>query len=368
MYILYMYVITRSNVAGEGLFADSDIKEGMVIIKEEHLATAKNFSIVDEEVNNWLNENLSDPGDDSISNDMIRLLSVILRDIRAINKKYGVDWTDKLYSCPSDRLPLTLEDKKSICQLAAKYNPEGGMVFILKVYSIVVHNYFKQMSTQFNAVYACLDFICSKLNHACNCNCHYLTFPKHTLIIARRNISKGEELTINYGSQYFEDKDFKCNCGSCGHEEKACKSQYDTVSIEVARMANDLPSMSSDNDMNDIDFKQLTQYNKFYLYGIETWYILLQYLTNLRSATKGDMMLMISSMMLATEYLADMTIKLSKYYNIPKSEVLACFMSVTQCMFPLTSMMTVNMVLKLTPKRAYKYVIAADMAAIVNPK
>ncbi len=56
------------------------------------------------------------------------------------------------------------------------------------------------------------------LNHSCSGNCIAYNENSHIKIYARRNIIAGEELTYNYGREYFKDiiggKD-KCLCEDC---------------------------------------------------------------------------------------------------------------------------------------------------------
>lgn len=55
------------------------------------------------------------------------------------------------------------------------------------------------------------------INHSCSPNCEGDIRDGRILIYAARDISKGEELTIDYGPEYFDEfiKPTGCKCGSC---------------------------------------------------------------------------------------------------------------------------------------------------------
>ena len=54
------------------------------------------------------------------------------------------------------------------------------------------------------------------LNHSCKPNCEAEMDGKRIFIYAKRNIAPGEELTYNYGKEYFDDHiGQNCRCSSC---------------------------------------------------------------------------------------------------------------------------------------------------------
>jgi hypothetical protein len=55
------------------------------------------------------------------------------------------------------------------------------------------------------------------INHSCRPNCEAYLFGKKVLIYAKKKIHPGEELTYNYGKEYFEEfiKPNKCRCHAC---------------------------------------------------------------------------------------------------------------------------------------------------------
>lgn len=88
----------------------------------------------------------------------------------------------------------------------------------------ILYNSFK-----FDEYYLLVDFI-AKFNHSCNPNAsvvireHYVnedTVNVFVELYAIRNISKGTELTISYGSKESHKRaDFKCNCGKSLSERR----------------------------------------------------------------------------------------------------------------------------------------------------
>lgn len=55
------------------------------------------------------------------------------------------------------------------------------------------------------------------INHSCKPNCEPRTRGKRVLIYALRTIGAGEELSYDYGKEYFDDliKPLGCRCDSC---------------------------------------------------------------------------------------------------------------------------------------------------------
>jgi SET domain-containing protein len=58
------------------------------------------------------------------------------------------------------------------------------------------------------------------INHSCRPNCEPRTRGKKVLIYARRNIKAGEELSYDYGKEYFDDLilPIGCKCDHCTRE------------------------------------------------------------------------------------------------------------------------------------------------------
>ncbi|OHA58098.1 MAG: hypothetical protein A2571_03605 [Candidatus Vogelbacteria bacterium RIFOXYD1_FULL_44_32] len=55
------------------------------------------------------------------------------------------------------------------------------------------------------------------INHACRPNCEPVIHQKRIFIMAKKNIKAGEELTYDYGKEYWNDriKPHGCRCAKC---------------------------------------------------------------------------------------------------------------------------------------------------------
>ncbi len=55
------------------------------------------------------------------------------------------------------------------------------------------------------------------INHSCRPNCEPVIHQKRIFIMARKNIKAGEELTYDYGKEYYDDiiKSKGCRCQKC---------------------------------------------------------------------------------------------------------------------------------------------------------
>ena len=64
------------------------------------------------------------------------------------------------------------------------------------------------------------------INHSCRPNCEPRTRGKKVLIYARRNIKAGEELSYDYGKEYFDDLILPvgCKCDHCIRKRTEKKS------------------------------------------------------------------------------------------------------------------------------------------------
>ena len=59
------------------------------------------------------------------------------------------------------------------------------------------------------------------INHSCRPNCDAVVSKRRVWIWSRRAIKAGEELTYDYGREYFDEhiKPFGCKCGKCAAAE-----------------------------------------------------------------------------------------------------------------------------------------------------
>lgn len=55
------------------------------------------------------------------------------------------------------------------------------------------------------------------INHACRPNCEAIERKSRIFIVAKRDIKAGEELSFDYGKDYFDEyiKPFGCRCEKC---------------------------------------------------------------------------------------------------------------------------------------------------------
>lgn len=63
------------------------------------------------------------------------------------------------------------------------------------------------------------------INHSCRPNCEPEMYRDHMYIMAIRNIKKGDEISYDYGKEYFDDhiKPHGCRCGATTHRYGARK-------------------------------------------------------------------------------------------------------------------------------------------------
>ena len=64
-------------------------------------------------------------------------------------------------------------------------------------------------------------------NHSCRPNAEAFVSGKRVWIWSKKNIKAGQEITINYGKEYFDDliKNHGCKCEKCTAGNKKQKSQ-----------------------------------------------------------------------------------------------------------------------------------------------
>ena len=60
------------------------------------------------------------------------------------------------------------------------------------------------------------------INHSCHPNCETKASKKKVFIYSKRCIKAGEEITYNYGEEYFDDfiKKIGCRCVKCNHKKR----------------------------------------------------------------------------------------------------------------------------------------------------
>lgn len=67
------------------------------------------------------------------------------------------------------------------------------------------------------------------INHSCRANCEPETYKRRVFIFAKRNIKTGEELTYDYGKEYWDDhiKPLGCRCEKCVEKKVLAKSSQE---------------------------------------------------------------------------------------------------------------------------------------------
>lgn len=60
------------------------------------------------------------------------------------------------------------------------------------------------------------------VNHCCKPNCEVEIIRGRVYIVAKKNITAGEELAYDYGKEYFNEyiKPYGCTCDSCSKKKK----------------------------------------------------------------------------------------------------------------------------------------------------
>lgn len=69
------------------------------------------------------------------------------------------------------------------------------------------------------------------INHSCEPNCEGDLREARILIYAARDIARGEELTIDYGEEYFAEfiRPVGCKCQKCSEQQTANSEQLNPV-------------------------------------------------------------------------------------------------------------------------------------------
>ena len=189
------------------------------VLIEEHIACVRNFKHISNQVNSYFDFPYIIPPTER--NTDLLLLGAIIGKLYKINRKYGENWHEHLYKSDYDTFVnrLTKNERKYIAQLCVEYKLTGGFRLIVDIYNSIVHNCFKNVAWYvMNVVYYALDYMASKFNHSCQQNCRNMIFPKHTTIVTVKDVEKGSELTINYGSTFLKHTNIKCKCDACDQE------------------------------------------------------------------------------------------------------------------------------------------------------
>ena len=88
--------------------------------------------------------------------------------------------------------------------------------------------YFFEVSTKWSIDGSGRDNTARYINHSCRPNAEaFLSQNLRVWIWSRRNIKSGEEITYDYGKEYFEGiiEPMGCRCDKCGSKKKRVKTK-----------------------------------------------------------------------------------------------------------------------------------------------
>ncbi len=73
------------------------------------------------------------------------------------------------------------------------------------------------------------------INHSCKPNCEAEIDGKRVKIYAKKKIQEGEELTYDYGKEYFDEfiKPYGCKCDACINLKESQKKVYKKVKSNI---------------------------------------------------------------------------------------------------------------------------------------
>jgi len=322
-----LFIIKKSSISGEGVFATRDIKKGDLIYIEKSIASTASFHIP---VNNELNTYFDKPYGGN-NGDLI-LLEYIVENIDHINSQYGLNWHNDFYTedVQNFKDQLKFNENKMIILLSNKYKLSSNIDFIMRIYNIIIYNKFSYSNFLGDPLVNILFKSCSKFNHSCHSNCHYQLFPRHIYIIANRDINEGKELTITYGNKnYWNDKNIICRCGECNKNDY----QLDWVDKESAicyNLMRNLEPLDKTISIESVYKFTKTPYKMLNMfYNLENYYLLLYGLQH-KISMEQNIKNKINYTFIYLTYTQIIIDELSEFYKLDKKEMLVhCFLSFT---------------------------------------
>ena len=92
-----------------------------------------------------------------------------------------------------------------------------GPLISNEVVEISYGKYFFGVNTKWSIDGSPRNNIARYINHSCKPNCEALVSGRRVWIWSKKNIRVGEEITYDYGKEYFEDviKPIGCKCEKC---------------------------------------------------------------------------------------------------------------------------------------------------------
>lgn len=93
----------------------------------------------------------------------------------------------------------------------------GEIITTEKANSMVGARYLFELNSKWTIQGAGRDNLARYINYSCEPNCESTQVGKRVFIMALQPIKPGEELTYDYGDEYFDEfiKPHGCRCGSC---------------------------------------------------------------------------------------------------------------------------------------------------------
>lgn len=329
--------LRKSLLGGEGLFAKKNIPKGTQILREEHISCVRNFTSSVPQLNSYFDFPKIVPTNE-INTDL-PLLGAIIDKLDEINQKYGNNWHEHLYKADYDKFhqKLTVNERRYISTLCLKYPTVGGYKLIASIYNSIIHNCFKTIASyNMSTVYYALDYVTSKFNHSCQQNCRNLIFPKHATTVTDKDISKGSELTINYGLQFLKHNNIKCKCGGCNKKSNSVQNKF-SVDMCKREFLNERHKTALNISMEIPKYLKNENADKYMQFGgIEVWYHLLYEVRRRMEILRENPIAVITTLkqnptliytsILPIHYIRAMMKDLSKRNEIEEEEILMYFL------------------------------------------
>jgi SET domain-containing protein len=100
-----------------------------------------------------------------------------------------------------------------------------GPLISNEVVEISYGKYFFGVNTKWSIDGSPRNNIARYINHSCRPNCEALVSGRRVWIWSKKNIRAGEEITYDYGKEYFEDviKPIGCKCEKCNSGSQRSK-------------------------------------------------------------------------------------------------------------------------------------------------
>lgn len=237
----------------------------------------------------------------------LSMLSYVIENLQ----NYPSNWLDQFL--PNEiEIDISEDDKKIMKILFQKYPLSISIDNIIKIYKIMSFNCFEHTTFDEQFVYLVVNSIISKFGNSCSNNANIMFFPKHTVVIASKDIKGGEEITINLIKKL---PYVKCDCSICFK-----KNIYDDF-LKKTRIRD----TTTNYDGTRVQINQFfDKYINFDVYGgIELFFHPIYESIHYKP---HDGMAGAAVPSIQGHYLKQMCEKLSVFYGVEENEILAYFM------------------------------------------